>query len=150
MKLKSNNVMQLLILALVLTPLGLIHAKTPQRIHQIEVLTFSDRPVINPEAVRQLGITLKVFEFDQHFNLEEKLSLGLPADNEMLAMRMAQERIAAIPKEEWATLWQAQALARRYEIVKAPAVVFNQGESVIYGITDLKEAIRLWTNYTRK
>jgi integrating conjugative element protein (TIGR03757 family) len=150
MKLMLCQSVRWLLLVIVIAPLGALQAGAERRIHQIEVLTFSNRPVTNAGSAQQMDITVKVFEFDQHFKLEEQLSQGLPADNEALATRLAQERVAAIPKEEWETLWQAQALARRYGIVKAPAVVFNQGESVIYGITDLQEAIRLWTNFTRK
>jgi hypothetical protein len=37
--------------------------------------------------------------------------------------------------------------AREWGLERFPAIVFGQGESVVYGVTDLEQAVLLWRDH---
>lgn len=96
------------------------------------------------EAVRQQGFEVSVYNLDAHRNLEKQLSEGLPVDDMERAREMARQRAAAVSQATWDGLFLGQVNARRWGIDRLPAVVFGNGEAVVYGITDLEEAIGYW------
>lgn len=107
----------------------------------VEVFTTSDIPVdaTNHDAA--------IYNIDGLAALERELSQGLPADADA-AKQVALQRISELgnalqERAEQAT--EGLGLAYRYGITKIPAVVFDGGRSVVYGISDLDDAVRLYS-----
>jgi len=96
-------------------------------------------------AFTGLASGTKVYQLDGLLQLEAELSQGLPG-NEAEAMRIAQDRLRRMaPKlqQRAANTSEGLTLAARYGIDRLPAIVIN-GESVIYGITDIPSAIQMY------
>jgi integrating conjugative element protein (TIGR03757 family) len=97
-------------------------------------------------AIDRTTLEATVFEIDGLERLDRELSEGLPAEPDE-AKRMALERIGALgdalrSRAEIAA--EGLGLAHHYDIKKLPAVVFDGGGSVVYGVTDLGEALRIY------
>jgi integrating conjugative element protein (TIGR03757 family) len=112
----------------------------PQR---IEVITDSAHPVTGLEAIAA-HLEVYIYDLDSPSRLEAQLSEGLPADP-TAAARLARQRLDTLGRQPLATPF-AQAYAGllkalEYGIDRYPAVVFDGGASVVYGITDLDEAL---------
>lgn len=95
--------------------------------------------------MQQQKVPLSVFDLSQARKLNRSLSDGLPRDPEQ-AKRHIQSLLA---KNKQAPMIYAQAMigqerARRYDLKYLPAIVFNNGQSVIYGIQDMDYAIELY------
>lgn len=136
-------------------PLGAIAAESglPSR---IEILSDATHPVENIAAVqKQLGsgTAIRYFTIDAQARLDEKLSQDLPADPEQ-ARAIALKRIQALDRPGLARQlsegFEGLLLAQRYGIDRYPAVVFDEGKSVVYGVTDLREVVRLYQQSTAK
>lgn len=115
---------------------------------QIEVFTDCTRPVRILATLRQdlqrHGVDLQLFELDAPAELAARLSAGLPVDPAK-AQQMARQRLQALGKERLdAQIREAyggllQAVA--YELDRYPAIVFDEGRGVVYGVTDLTQAL---------
>lgn len=143
-----------LLLGLVL-PLASIAAESrmPSR---IEIICDAAQPVENIAVVqKQLGsrASIHYFTIDAQARLDEALSKDLPADPEQ-ARAIALKRIQALDRpglaQELSESFEGLLLAQRYSINRYPAVVFDEGKSVVYGVTDLREAVRLYQQSTIK
>lgn len=143
-----------LLLGLVL-PLASIAAESrmPSR---IEIISDADHPVENIAVVqKQLGsgASIRYFTIDAQTRLDEALSKDLPADPEQ-ARAIALKRIQALDRprlaQQLSESFEGLLLARRHGISRYPAVVFDEGKSVVYGVTDLREAVRLYQQSTIK
>jgi len=128
-------------------PLASFAAETPS---QVDVFTDAAHPIDNVAAVKQaLGeqATVRTFHIDAQARLNETLSKDLPADRDK-ARAIALERIQALDPSRLgralAETFDGLMLAQRYGIDRYPAVVFDGGERVVYGVVDLREALRLY------
>lgn len=77
--------------------------------------------------------------------LDAELSAGLPAD-ERAALPIAQERMRRMAdaiRARGTNAAEGLQLAMQYGIERLPAIVIN-GQSVIYGVTDVDQAVALW------
>jgi len=136
---------------LLLGPTALASAGDPDLPTRIDVFAITSmRPAIT--GVREMthaGITANVHYLDAPMAFEAELSRTLPADPKRakaIAEAMLKrdgERIARRAAEAW----RAPALASIWGIHKLPAVVFNQGRSVVYGETDLAAALARWQTW---
>jgi integrating conjugative element protein (TIGR03757 family) len=130
-------------------PLASIAAEAPAP-SRIDILSDAAHPVANVAAVQaQLGraTVIRYFAIDAQPRLEESLSKDLPANPEQ-ARAIALQRIQALDRstleKELSESVEGLLLAQRYRITRYPAVVFDEGKSVVYGVTDLREAMRLY------
>ncbi len=109
---------------------------------RIEVFTNGNHPVTNTTTT---GIPVQIHDLDAPAGLEEKLSAGLPSDPEQ-AKAIALDRLETLGAGQLAKMvnqaYEGDTQAMTYELVKIPAVVFDNGTSVIYGITSIEGAIR--------
>jgi len=106
----------------------------------IEVFTTSD--------IQIGGVTndATIFEIDGLAVLDQELSHGLPTDPEE-AKALALQRIGELGDTLRARAEQAAeglGRAHHYGIKKVPAVVFDGGRSVVYGLTDLGKALDIY------
>lgn len=128
-------------------PLASIAAQPPS---QIDVFTDAAHPIENVAAVKQaLGekATVRTFHIDAQARLNETLSKNLPADRDK-AKAIALERIQALNhtrlRQALTESFDGLMLAQRYGIDRYPAIVFDGGKRVVYGVVDLREALRLY------
>ena len=128
-------------------PLASFAAEMPS---QVDVFTDAAHPIENVAAVKQaLGeqATVRTFHIDAQARLNETLSKDLPADRDK-ARAIALERVQALDPlrlgRALAETFDGLMLAQRYGIDRYPAVVFDGGERVVYGVVDLREALRLY------
>ena len=112
-------------------------------------LTTNQYPIKNEAEAQRNGFELRVYNLDAHLNLEKKLSVGLPQNIEE-AERMANERLEKLDWQELQSAFQGMALASNWDIRKAPAFVFNEGQYVVYGVTDAGEALKRWLDYASR
>ncbi len=143
-------------LVLVILAGNVVHAAeltvaTPQ---VIEVFTSSDLPItgkaaINPDSVRS-KTELQVYELDGIQRIEAKLSKDLTADPEqskrIVLQRFQQLDEAARARMQHAAMGLAKAV--QYGVDRYPAIVFD-GEVAIYGVTDIREALRQYQQWRK-
>ena len=117
---------------------------------RIDIISDAANPVENiPVVEKQLGsgASVRYFTIDAQARLDEALSKDLPADPEQ-ARAIALKRIQTLDQPGLATELSESVegllLARRYGIDRYPAVVFDEGKHVVYGVVDLREAMRLY------
>ena len=143
-----------LVLGLVLPLVSIVaESRVPSR---IEIISDATHPVENIALVqKQLGggASIRYFTIDAQARLDEALSEDLPADPEQ-ARAIALKRIQALDRPglttELSESFEGLLLAQRYGVDRYPAVVFDEGKSVVYGVADLREAVRLYQQSTIK
>ena len=114
----------------------------------VEVFTASDVP-INPD--HQVD-RLQVYEIDVIRQFEKEISRGLSEDVNT-AKHQAIERVTQLDEKQKQQVQRSSIgliKAMQYGIARYPAIVFD-GEAVLYGVTDLTEAIhryRQWRETT--
>jgi len=90
--------------------------------------------------------TVKHYLIDGGIGFEAKISKGLSA-NKNEAMQQVKQRFAK-HKAQWVSnakrAWQGAINAQSLNIEKVPAITFDKGETVIYGVTDLSAALKIY------
>ena len=125
--------------ALLLVPLLVANAAFAEA--RVEVFTDHGHPVAHTEAFADVT----VYQLDGLALAKDQLSEGLPSDPEE-ASRIAAQRLDAQPNlnVEMMRAGQGLTLAHlQYRLDRYPAIVFD-GATVIYGVTDLALAYRLY------
>ncbi|HFD87131.1 MAG TPA: TIGR03757 family integrating conjugative element protein [Gammaproteobacteria bacterium] len=122
------------------------------RPHIIEVFTSADLSVTGEAAINRQPthreIEIHVYELDGIKHIEAKLSKGLTANPDQ-SKRIVLQRIQQLNEAGLARMKRtAMGLAKvvQYGINRYPAIVFD-GEVVIYGVTDLREALRQYQQW---
>ena len=130
-----------LIMILLLTPL----AAAGDGPREIEIFTDPGYPVTGVGAARESGITVTVYDLSAPKRAARTLGAGLPANLEQ-ARAIVLERVNAIGAEEmkrrFKNAYRGQIQAVRYRLERYPAIVFDRGRAVVYGMTDAVEALR--------
>ena len=110
----------------------------------VEVFTASNIPIISNHQ----GERIELYEIDGIRRFEEDISQDLSEDANT-AKRQAIDRVTQLDEEQKQQV-QRSAIgltkAMQYGINRYPAVVFN-GESVVYGVTNLTEAIHRYRQW---
>ncbi len=114
---------------------------------RIEVFAAGDLPIQPPVSDDVTSPpAMEVYEIDDIASLESALSKGLPADPDG-AQRLVRKRLGQVidrSRLDHARRCAAGLLnATEYGINRYPAVVFD-GDAVVYGITDIGEALRYY------
>ncbi len=124
----------------------------------IEVFTNGRYPIsgtssasasASASASVSVPVPVQIYDLDAPDRLEDALSADLPPDPEQ-AKTIALKRLNDLGAELADMVNQAYegvTKAMSYELTKIPAIVFDDGASVIYGISDINEAIKhyqLW------
>lgn len=94
------------------------------------------------------SIRFTEYNLDAQRNLENTLSADLPTDV-LEAEAVAQARMAAVPKQTLEDLFKGVIAAGNYGLTRLPAVVFNQGDTVVYGVADVNVALEQWQHPER-
>lgn len=131
-------------------------AETPVPPRLMEVFTSAAYPITNEGFIsgtrRRDTTTLVIHAVDGLEVIAAALSAGLPAtaaDARAQALaRMRQGGLALRRRVGRAV--EALEAAARYGLAKYPAIVFDEGESVIYGVTDIAEAYSIYLREARR
>ncbi len=113
----------------------------------IEVITSDKFPISGIQDLKNQGFKIKVLNFDDSKRMIDKLESGLP-NNEAAAKQAMQQRLKKMGDETLKRLFtkafQAVIVGTQHGITRYPAVVFDRGQSVIYGVTNMPHALALY------
>jgi integrating conjugative element protein (TIGR03757 family) len=98
-------------------------------------------PIVNAHAADNFDVMLSIYNIDDHRNLEKELSANLPKDFSQ-AEKIANERLQALDGKLVQNAFKGVALTLLWDLKKVPAIVFGDGDQVIYGVTDLDVALK--------
>ena len=116
---------------------------------QVDIFTDNAHPIQTPRSW-QGQVPIQYFTLDAPMMLEEELSQGLPPD-QSLAEQMARQRLATLQSSELQrriqTAYAGLLKVLDYQLDRYPAVVFDQGQSVVYGVTDLAQALHRYRRW---
>lgn len=89
------------------------------------------------------------YNLDGLKNLEKSIIKDLPKDIQK-AQKIANQRLDDIDQSVMVSLFKASSLLLKWDIKKIPAMVFGDGEYVIYGVTDTGIAIKRFLNSRKR
>ena len=117
----------------------------------IEVFTTGEQPVVGGEHERLRTATVTIYVVDGLERFESGLSEGLPADPDA-AKAEALRRIQHVDDARMVPAKNAAyglAKAVQYGVDRYPAIVFD-GRAVVYGVTDLVQALDRYEAWQRE
>jgi integrating conjugative element protein (TIGR03757 family) len=134
-------------------PMTLSHAAEPLK--TIELIFNNQVTMLNVDklqaAFQAQGITVSSYNLDAAKALSQSLSAGLPADPEQ-ARQIMLERLhaqgSAALKGRYQDAYQGLMKSLQYGLDRYPAIVFNQGQAVVYGETDLNAALQAYQRWS--
>jgi integrating conjugative element protein (TIGR03757 family) len=109
----------------------------------VDVFTVRERPIRGADHSRLKSARVQIYEVDGLRHFEAALSEGLPGDPDA-AKAEALRRIGALNEAQDATAQNAAnglAMAVHHGVDRIPAIVID-GTAVIYGVTDLVDAVQ--------
>ena len=125
----------------------LLALPAPQAFALESVEVFTDAALF-PVIPSNPGILVEIHDLSAQQRLLDELGQGLPGNNPALAKEMAAVRLDAPGfRQRLAEATTGAMLANRYGIVKLPAIVFDHGAAVAYGLTDVNQAIQLYQRW---
>jgi integrating conjugative element protein (TIGR03757 family) len=118
----------------------------------IEVIVSDADRVTGLATLRQQGYDVKLYNLDAPKHLIASLSQNLPANPEAakrtLEQRMQQHGRQALQKQLMVA-YRGLSVSMQYQIDRNPAVLFDQGRAVVYGVTDLQQALGVYRQWQR-
>lgn len=119
----------------------------------VEAIHSDDFPLTGIEDLAGQGIEVKTYNLDDGKRLTANLAIGLPPNQEQakaaLEQRFKQQGMEVV-KNQFMQAFQARITGLRYEISRYPAIVFDRGRAVVYGVTDLIRALEIYREWRRK
>lgn len=119
----------------------------------IEVITSDRYPMTGINAIKNKGIQVTLYNFDDGQRMVKKLEANLPIGQKAAEKAMA-KRLKKIGNTSLQAMFfdafQANVIGTEYGITQYPAIVFDKGQSVVYGETDLPNALVLYRRWKKK
>lgn len=117
----------------------------------IEVITSDSYPITGIDALLKQGIEIRHYNLDDGKRMvSEQLEANLPKGQKAAEAEM-QRRIKKIGQPALSKMFndafQAVIIGTGYGLTRQPAVVFDHGKSVVYGVTDLSRALLLYRQW---
>lgn len=110
----------------------------------IDIITSDQYPLSGLESARAQGLSVNVYNLDDGKRLVKRLAGTLPP-NQVAAKRQLENTFhrmgPAAVRKAFSKAFMAQQVAVQYGLKRYPAIVFNQGKAVVYGVTDVSQAI---------
>jgi integrating conjugative element protein (TIGR03757 family) len=137
--------------------MALSSAAASPALHSIEVVFNGQTPVSHVSqmqtALQAQGVTLALYNLDAPAQLNQVLSQGLPGNIELaqhiVRQRLHQDGSAAL-NARYQNAYQALSTSLEYGLDRFPAIVFNHGQAVVYGVTDLAVAVQMFQQWQVK
>lgn len=118
----------------------------------IEVITSDAYPVSGIPSIQRMGFSVNVYNLDDGNRLVTQIGANLP-NNQNAAKKVLQQRFKKMGeqqvKAQFMQAYHGVILSMQYGLTRYPAVVFEQGRSVIYGVTNLNQAVNLYRLWQR-
>ena len=118
---------------------------------EIEIFTDENFPIAGIEVLRESGVQITVYDLGAPQRVARALGAGLPGDP-VQAQTAMRAKVDAMGMDEIKRRFQAAytglVQALNYRIERYPAIVFDRGDAVIYGVTDLSDALRQYRNWS--
>lgn len=129
-----------IILLLLLFVCGSANAKT----QQVWLFGIKSQIFIN-QSYLSSSWQIKHYLIDGGRDFESVISKGL-SSNPTIAMQQVKARLAnkTLIKKKVTKAWQGAINAQSINIAKVPAITFDKGKSVIYGVTDVLKAYKIY------
>jgi integrating conjugative element protein (TIGR03757 family) len=125
----------------------LLALPAPQAFALESVEVFTDAALF-PITSANLAIPVEIHDLSTQQKLLDELGQGLPNNNPALAKGMAASRLdRSNVRQRLADATAGAMLANRYGIAKIPAILFDRGAAVAYGLTDVNQAIQLYQRW---
>ncbi|PUA30392.1 MAG: integrating conjugative element protein [Cellvibrio sp. 79] len=136
----TRNVLCQFTLLLLFSISNIGHAQT-----QIEVFTDTPTALGNVSGIEVIHYDLSIPE-----RIKEKYLPALPGDIDR-AKKIMKTYLASVQGMEFQKAireaYRGHEKMVQYQLEKIPAVVFNQGQYVVYGITDIQRALALYKSH---
>lgn len=126
------------ILALLIS--GIAHAEYPS---MVIIITHDDVKTQNLDLLREHGISGYSLNIHGPAKLMERLNDNVSTDEKQLKAEIL-GKLDTITEEEKLSFFRPSILIKQLGIKKLPVVIFNNGEEIIYGVTDFLEALDIW------
>lgn len=122
-------------------------------IKTIEVFHSNDDVIKIPDDLDLSAVKVKKYNLDSHKNMEKYLrdkivvnGKGASQISSPQEIEKAKEIVRKLVEDmkrsgKMQNLWEGVIIAKRYGLTKYPAVVFNGGKEVVYGVTNVALAI---------
>jgi integrating conjugative element protein (TIGR03757 family) len=111
----------------------------------VEAFYDENTRLLNTQQAERVAF-VSVYDLSAPERLERQLSKGLPSDPDA-AKQIANDRFKEGGnklKFAFRDAYEGQMKAMSYNIEKVPAVVFNGGQAIIYGVADVNKAIAIY------
>ena len=115
---------------------------------QIDVFTNDAYKVNSLKAAGSQGWNIQLYNMDQYLKLKKEMSFSRP-NTESQARAIAEEKMKNVSVERLRVSLRGAMKAVQYDIRKIPAVVFNGGEAVVYGVRDIDVAINMYERWSK-
>lgn len=117
----------------------------------VEVFVNDQYQITNADFAKRQGYQVEILNLDDNVRLQKMLSAGLKPGMDVERMRqIAGSRIKSLEPDSVKRAWKPVVQAGYYELFKFPAIVFNNGEAVVYGITDISVAIHKYETWIKQ
>lgn len=117
----------------------------------VEAFYDKDTRIVNVEMAERVA-NVKTYDLSAPEKFEDALSEGLSSDP-AIAQKQAKQRIEQRGNQiqkQLQTAYEGALKAMQYNIDKLPAIVFNKGQHVVYGVNDVNKAVSLYNNKAAK
>jgi integrating conjugative element protein (TIGR03757 family) len=140
------------LIVILFLPLFLLITETVYANNNNEVWVFSTKNQIFTQAYKiSNNWSIKYYLIDSGRDFEKKISTGL-SGNKIEAEKQIKQRFKKY-KNSWVaeakTSWQGAINAQALNIEKVPAITFDQGKTVIYGVVNLAKALKIYKRATQ-
>lgn len=109
-------------------------------------------PLTGVDALAGPGIEVKTYNLDDGKRLTINLAVGLPPNQEQakaaLERRFKEQGMEAV-QNQFTQAFQGRIVGVQYGISRYPAIVFDHGRAVVYGVTDLNRALAIYREWQR-
>ena len=137
------KIMKQLIIALFLLS-GVAHANNTSNTNEVWLFSTKDHLFTQTYKLSN-NWTIKHYLIDGGRDFESKISQGL-SKHKPTAQRQIRQRFNK-HKTSWVaqakSAWQGAINAQSLNIEKVPAITFDKGKTLIYGVTDLSKALNI-------
>ncbi|WP_404357111.1 TIGR03757 family integrating conjugative element protein [Methylotuvimicrobium sp. KM1] len=118
----------------------------------VEAIHSDAFPLTGIDALAGQGIEIKTYNLDDGKRLTANLAAGLPPNQEQakatLERRFKEQGMESV-QEQFTQAFQGQIAGMQYGISRYPAIVFDRGKAVVYGVTDLNRALAIYREWHR-
>jgi len=112
----------------------------------IEIFVDDANPIQRVKNGAGRDIEFVIYDLSAPERFEKELSRGVSGSLDQVkrkVLKKIQGLSTSYMEEHVMTPYKGLLKAMEYELIKLPAIVFNNGESVIYGVRSIKKAIQI-------